>query len=425
MVSQWLALTGLANVGTTIDAADQYLDGSPFDRFLLTGLLAIGLAVLVSRWRKLGPLLRANGPLLLFFLYCGLSTLWSDYTDVAFKRWIKALGDLTMVLIVLTDRDPAAAVKRFLTRAGFLLVPASLLLIRYYPHIGRGWSRWDDMGYYLGVGTSKNELGGVCLLFGLGSVWLFSQALRRDRGAGRAGSLIAHGTLLSIALWLLWKGRTMTALTCFLMASALIAATSFRVLARRRWVVHFLVAVILSVSFSALFLAVGSGLVQTMGRDSTLTGRTEIWKVVLGMTQNPLFGTGFESFWLGPRLTKIWSSFWWHPNEAHNGYIEVYLNLGWVGLTMLAVVMVMGYRNVVDGFRRDPDSGRIRLAFFLVAVVYNFTESAIRIMHPVWILFLLAIIAVPGDWTRTRNVKKRAVALPEFNSHEAPCLEEV
>src|SRR6266576_4029497 len=78
MVSQWLALTGLANVETTIDAADQYLDGSPFDRFLLTGLLAIGLAVLVGRWRKLGPFVRANGPLLIFFLYCGLSTLWYD-----------------------------------------------------------------------------------------------------------------------------------------------------------------------------------------------------------------------------------------------------------------------------------------------------------------------------------------------------------
>src|SRR5882724_9149617 len=116
MASQWLALTGLANVGTTIDAADQYLDGSPFDRFLLTGLLAIGLAVLVSRWRKLGPLVRSNGPLLLFFLYCGLSTLWSDYSDVAFKRWIKALGDLTMVLIVLTELDPSAAIKRFLAR---------------------------------------------------------------------------------------------------------------------------------------------------------------------------------------------------------------------------------------------------------------------------------------------------------------------
>src|SRR2546428_3149771 len=46
---------------------------------------------------------------------------------------------------------------------------------------------------------------------------------------------------------------------------------------------------------------------ETMGRGPTLTGRTQIWHLVLSMTTNPLLGTGFESFWLGPRLQKIWS----------------------------------------------------------------------------------------------------------------------
>ena len=84
-----------------------------------------------------------------------------------------------------------------------------------------------------------------------------------------------------------------------------------------------------------------------MGRNPTLTDRTEVWSVILNQAGNPWVGTGFESFWLGPRLDRIWSIYSWHPGEAHNGYIEIYLNLGWTGLVLLAVVIATGYRTVI------------------------------------------------------------------------------
>ena len=124
MVSEWLQVAPATTV-------DQYLEGSPLDRLILGGLLAAGLIVLVSRGTKVVTVLRANGPILLFFFYCAISIFWSDYPDVAFRRWIKALDDPVMVLIVLTDIDPSAAVKRLLARTGFLLVPLSVLLITY------------------------------------------------------------------------------------------------------------------------------------------------------------------------------------------------------------------------------------------------------------------------------------------------------
>ncbi len=132
-----------------------------------------------------------------------------------------------------------------------------------------------------------------------------------------------------------------------------------------------------------------------MGRESTLTGRTDIWHLVLGMTGNPLVGTGFESFWLGSRLQKMWSIYWWHPNEAHNGYLEVYLTLGWIGIALFAVFLLAGYRNIIAGFSRDPDMARLKLAFFVIVLIYNFTESAIRETNPIWIMLLLAIVAIP------------------------------
>src|SRR5664279_217027 len=125
-VSHWLAIAGYGTA-VSFDTPDQYLDGSPSDRLVYTILIVAALMILISRRGQVGALLRRNGPVLLFFVYCGLSVLWSDYTFVAFRRWTKAVGDIVMVLVVLTDPDRPSAVKRLLARVGFVLVPLSIL----------------------------------------------------------------------------------------------------------------------------------------------------------------------------------------------------------------------------------------------------------------------------------------------------------
>jgi O-antigen ligase len=393
MVSEWMAPA----IASTSNTGGRYLDGSPFDRNLLTILLLIGAVVLLLRGPRVSSILRANWPILLFFFYCLISIAWSDFPDVAFKRWVKALGDVVMVLVVLTDMNPSAAIKRLLARVGFVLIPVSVLFIKYYPEFGRayetGFGYWQPM--YTGVTTTKNLLGMVTLVAGLGALWRFIHMQRAEDGARRKGQFLAEGALLVMVFWLLYMSNSATSLSCFLMAGTLVLVTSWAWVRRMPALVHALVFAIVAVSSFAVFSNSGGGLLGTLGRNSTLTGRTDIWNQVLSMVESPFLGTGFESFWLGPRLQKIWNIWWWHPNEAHNGYIETYLNLGWMGLTLLGVVLVTGYRNIIATFRTKPDLAEIRLAYFLVAIVYNFTESAIRTMNPVWIVFLLSIMAVP------------------------------
>jgi exopolysaccharide production protein ExoQ len=406
LATVWLAICGSRPVslwfgtGASNASPEQYLDGSPFDRAVLTGLVVLGLIVLVQRRQKVGMILRANGPVVIFLVYCGISIIWSDYPDVAFKRWIKWVGSLAMVLIVLTDENPLFAVKRWLTRAGFLLVPMSILLIKYYPELGRGYNRFTWTPYYKGVATGKNELGIVCLICGIGAVWRLLQ-IWRDRGPDRkSGPPIAQIVFLSMVLWLFAIANSVTSMSCFAMASILMVVTSFRAFARRSWTIHVFVLLMLAVALSGLFLDAGSGMVQAMGRDPSLTGRTEVWRSVLAMAQNPWFGTGFESFWLGPRIEELWKIHWWHPNEAHDGYIELYLNLGWIGLILFSWILVTGYRKVILAVRRTSEEGHLRLAFLYTALVYNCTESAIGAMHPVLILLLLAAMTLPGGWSQ-------------------------
>ena len=385
------AISAWPPVETTGLQAD--IEAGRLDVAVVTCLLVAGLIVLVSRGPLTGNILRANGPLLAFFLYCAVSVLWSDDPFVAFKRWTKGLGNLVMVLVVLTDPDSLTAVKRFLARPAFFVLPVSVWLIKYYPQFGQ---EYDPLGnrYYIGLTTGKNGLGAACLIFGLASFWRLLQAIRDADTSNRAGAMLANSAVLLIALGLFTKIDSATSLACFMAGSGLILVTSVSEIARKSSMVHLFTAALAFVAVAGVFFG-ATDVVQTLGRESTLTGRTALWNDVLRLTVDPLFGAGFESFWLGGRLEEIWRLYWWHPNQAHNGYLEVFLNLGWTGVALLALVMASGYRNVVRSLSRNPEVGGLKLAYFVVALLYNLTEAAFKVMHPVWIACLLAVTQVP------------------------------
>lgn len=389
-VSMWL---GMSPTGGT---ADVYLEGSPIDRVVFLALLLAGLIVLLQRAGQVSPLLHTNGPILLFFSYAAFSIVWSDYPFVTFKHWIKGIGDLVMILIILTEQDPVGVLKRLITRVGFLLVPLSVLLCKYYPALGRTLSRSWTMDY-TGVTTQKNQLGEICLILGLGVLWRFRAAYRDREDARRVRHLVALGTVFAMAAWLLWMSNSMTSTCCLAMTGIVMLLVMRPWFRRRPAMVHPLVLVMVSVSIFALFFDSSGTLVQQLGRQPTLTGRTEIWSDVLSIPVNRLVGAGYESFWLGRRLEQMQAMAGFGVNEAHNGYLEMYLNLGWIGIAVLAVLLATGYRYVIREYRREPDYGSLRLAYFLSAVIASFTEAGFRMMTLTWFALLLVTTAVPKE----------------------------
>ena len=78
-----------------------------------------------------------------------------------------------------------------------------------------------------------------------------------------------------------------------------------------------------------------------LGRNPTISGRTEIWERCLSVPINPLLGAGYYSFWLDDRRVDIVNAdYWFRLNEAHNGYLETYLNEGLIGVFLLVVLLM-------------------------------------------------------------------------------------
>ncbi len=391
-VTVWLHISP-ANV-----ADSMYLDGSPIDRNIYLMLVGAAIFVLCQRPAKLKRVLADNPVVLVFFGYCLISCFWADHPDVAFKRWIKAIGDLAMVLIVLTDKDRLAAVKRLLARVGFILVPVSILLIKYYPDMARYYSRWEGKMFVSGVAEDKNMLGMVCLIFGLGALWRLVNVFRDYEGTKRNYIALAQLALLAMVIWLLQMANSMTSISCFLMAGTVVTMTTLFEFARKPLIVLVLVLVVVCTSFAVLFLSIGGGALETMGRNSTLTGRTDIWQGLLSMGTNRIIGTGFQSFWTGENLRNVWSKGGQLAgiNESHNGYLEIFLNLGGIGLVILSLLLISGCINITKQVRQYPALGTLCAGFFVTAVIYAFTEaSAFGIMNPVWYAVLTAMIKLP------------------------------
>ena len=98
-----------------------------------------GILVLQKRRVRIGQLAKNNWWIILFFLYEGISFVWSDFPFISFKRWIKASGDFVMVFVLLSDPYPVRAITAAIKRSGYVLIPLSVLLIKYYQDMGSGY----------------------------------------------------------------------------------------------------------------------------------------------------------------------------------------------------------------------------------------------------------------------------------------------
>ena len=82
-------------------------------------------------------------------------------------------------------------------------------------------------------------------------------------------------------------------------------------------------------------------IIKLTGRDSSFTGRIPLWNDLIAMSnQNFLIGSGFEGFWL-VHFPLLWNKYQFLPIQSHNGYLDIYLDLGLIGFTLLILLIAL------------------------------------------------------------------------------------
>jgi exopolysaccharide production protein ExoQ len=386
--------TGWLNIfGLPVSGAASVEEGSPLDACCYLAMAIAGFCVLANRQISLSEVFRNNGWLIAFFLYCFISIAWSDFPFIAFKRWTKIFGHPIMALIVLTEPNPHEALRRLMKRCAYVVVPVSILWIKYYPQLGRGASPWGDM-MNRGIATHKNLLGADCLILGFFFFWYLLQTWRTERNARRRNELrLIAGFLIGIS-WLLRQAHSATSTVCLFVAILIVVFVGIRSI-NKNFIGTYMLAALVLIGAAELLFGISGELSETLGRGSELSGRTVLWTRLLELQTNPIFGTGFESLWLGERLLRLEGIFFFTPDEAHNGYLEVYLNLGLIGVFLLIGVFVATFWKIRLELFRNFEWARYRLGFLAAVILYNWTEAAFRTFNPVCFVFYIIAMEYP------------------------------
>jgi O-antigen ligase len=190
-------------------------------------------------------------------------------------------------------------------------------------------------------------------------------------------------------LWLFKMAQSMSSLVAFAVGSAIILFFGFRRVRVQRAGAY--IAAGIAICVLAGTIGFFGDFIHLLGRNETLTGRTDIWRMLWNWNINPVIGTGFEGFWLGQRREDV-QSYLPFLNEAHNGYLETYLNLGFVGVVITVAMLLATYFKARRELFHDIDWGRFRLAYLISFILYYWTEAAFRLnAFPFFMFFLIAI----------------------------------
>jgi len=346
-----------------------------------------------------------------------LSILWSDFPSISLKRLTKALGNPIMALVLLTEEHPDRATGWMIRRAAYLLLPLSVLFINYYPNIGVQYHT-TGMRMPIGVTTSKNQLGELCLISGIYFAW--ELLIRREyRNRTRKRSHLAVLLVMSvITAWLLRTANSMTSMVTLTVALALLLLSSMPSVIRKPSRVMS-VELPLAIILLALLLSVNllsSVIVGVLGRDLTLTTRVPMWYGLMGMANRPIVGVGYESFWLGDRLSTLWQLYG-TLHQAHNGYLEVFLNLGAIGLFLIIVTLISGFPRIKRQLDKDYSFAVLRFVFLMTVIIHNWTEASFYGVSNMWLVMYLAVLEVTNERKAEHVVRVTSnMELPQADS---------
>jgi O-antigen ligase len=315
-----------------------------------------------------------------------------------------------MVMVILTDAQPAAALQRLFSRISFVLFPLSIVFIKY---TSLGVS-YDEQGpHYTGVTTNKNALGLMLYILTIGIVWNIRTLVMDKKSPNRIGRLVAQVTILAFGIVLLRVAHSATGIFCFSLGGGLMLATGMPIVRKRTSILHVLCFGIFVLGLGGLFFGGSGAVASAMGRTSDFSGRTEIWAAAIASEDSQWIGTGFESFWNknNPKVVAILQAEGYadiaNLNSAHNGYLQIYLDLGCVGVCLLLYVLATGYLRVVKAFRINGELGSLFLAYLMTCAFYSITEAGFRIMTLTWIFLLLAVVGATGVNVGRVRVKER------------------
>ena len=363
-------------------------DDNPLLRLLWLPVygVALGLSVLrAPNFLKIMPGLFMTGILIGL---CFASRFWSIDPDTTLRRAI-AITFTTLFGLYLAARYRGAELTEIVAGSFAVLTAGSFFVCLFVPSLGI--HNDINAGAWKGLWYEKNQMAAMMVLgfaAACASAWQIPE--RRKLWIGVAVSILVLVVL----------SRSKTSLLCCL---ACIAAYPMLSALRKGGVLSILfvwLAATAALIGGALFYMAPDLVFRALGKDPTLTGRTEIWASLMRLSdKRPWLGYGYKAFWgktsVPAQIVKTETH--WDVPSAHNGWLDLLIQLGWIGVAVFAFCLMAAYFCALFRFRRVNDG------FFsvLILVVFSFmimSESFILSQNSlIWALAVCAVARLTAN----------------------------
>lgn len=378
-----MALTGLVFVPAL---------GAPGALLFLAG----GVALAGLRPGLMLTLALRSWPAVLLALYCIVSVTWSREPAVSLRFGLQLAATVVAALAICGRLSPRAFAETIFWLLGLSMVAS----------VAFGEVR-ADIGAWIGIYGSKNAFAGAAASFTAVS---FALALSRQRGlTARLAAVV--GTVLGLGLVVLSQSVGALALLLpTLLAMLLVMAVPRLGPVTTLFLAAFcgLALVLLGLAVSAHFRPLMDLMLETTGKDLTLTGRTDLWDIAADLiAQRPLLGVGFQAFWVPGHADAeaLWLMFGIEGRSGfnfHNMYISNAVEIGLFGVLIQCIVL---FGAGVQTARWAVRTGEAVPALFFALTLMVILSSVIEV--PLFFQFSLRTVLVLAAWAYANAALRR------------------
>ncbi len=371
--------------------------------YVLVALMALRCLPQIVRLAVFNPFV------VLCVFICGLSWLWSIDPGVTLRRSIALMVTTIFGLVLAARYDWSGLVQRLALGFGFLAI-ASLFIALIMPRYGV--MDQVHVGAWRGAWVDKNYMGGFMAKGVI--VMMCAFAMRPDRG----WIWIPLG-FLCFGLVLMSTSKTALLVT-MLGISGFIVIRMFRRFPFIR--IPLMYTVIAGVAaFTALMLLAPDLMFDLIGKERTLTGRTDIWNGLIdNIKAKPWLGHGYGVYWLDPLGPSYYVrlNLQWGVPSAHNGWLDTWLSIGALGVAVFAFYFLFTIILALDRIKKGGTETYWVILSTMMFLMFSMSESTILQQNDLsWVIFVATTSKL---FAFERPFWRKRARLPYFLTRQVP-----
>ncbi|MCP6758085.1 MAG: O-antigen ligase family protein [Fischerella sp. CENA71] len=373
----------------------------------LTNILSYGIVILLValQWKRIAYVATTDKTLICLIGVGVFSIVWSQSPSDTAEQ-VRALVRSTIFGIYLASRYTLREQIRFFAWVGGISIFFCLIVGFAAPSIGTHVI--NDVVSWRGIYAHKQHMGRFMGF--IASVFLIKML---DKRSNRWFAIV----LLSLSLILVFLSKSKTGLIIFLYP--VFAFPIYLIVKQRknRFFILLIAVFILTIVSTLILVNLESIVVNFLGKDIELNGRTPLWILTIQKgLERPWFGYGYNAFWTTDACYDVIRNTWlWAeeidpkmPFQAHNGFIDLFVQLGFVGLSLFIFDFLQVINRVINILFMTRTIESFWIFMFLGINVLVNSSEVITIMSTnsiFWIIYVSIAFSSALEYRKIRQVQ--------------------